>query len=182
MWKKRLMKLNLSESYISITLGFLVVIVGGILMYNYLTKNKSGQSSTPTTKQEQKTWQEVTPSLPTTHTVTGNENLWTIAEKYYNSGYNWVTLFKENQLINPDLVYVGQVLTVPKADTILPAGEKTSSAATEPAKTYTVVKGDNLWNIAVAKYGDGFAWTKISGANNLVNPNLIHTGNVLKIP
>lgn len=47
---------------------------------------------------------------------------------------------------------------------------------------YTVVRGDNLWDIAVAAYGDGYRWTDIAQANNLVNPSIIHAGNVLVIP
>lgn len=31
--------------------------------------------------------------------------------------------------------------------------------------TYTVVRGDTLWEIAEAKYGSGFEWTKIKDAN-----------------
>ena len=50
------------------------------------------------------------------------------------------------------------------------------------ANTYTVVRGDNLWNIAVRAYGDGFKWTEIAKANNLANPSLIHSGNVFKLP
>jgi len=56
------------------------------------------------------------------------------------------------------------------------------AAATEPEKIYTVVAGDSLWNIAVREYGDGYAWTKIATANNLINPDLIHAGNVLRLP
>lgn len=48
--------------------------------------------------------------------------------------------------------------------------------------TYTVVRGDTLWDIAVRAYGDGFRWKEIAEANNLVNPNLIHQGNVFAIP
>ncbi|MBI4991148.1 LysM peptidoglycan-binding domain-containing protein [Candidatus Gottesmanbacteria bacterium] len=105
-----------------------------------------------------------------------------MAEKYYQSGYNWVTLAKENNLSNPDLIYVGQVLNVPKAETIKPAKGEISAVSTEPPKTYTVVAGDNLWNIAVRELGDGYAWVKIANANNLANPNLIHPGNVLTLP
>ncbi len=48
--------------------------------------------------------------------------------------------------------------------------------------TYVVLKGDNLWTISVRAYGDGYQWTKIAQANNLTDPSLIHSGNVLKIP
>ena len=48
--------------------------------------------------------------------------------------------------------------------------------------TYTVVVGDTLWSIAVRTYADGYKWTEIAKANNLSNPDLIHAGNVLKLP
>lgn len=45
-----------------------------------------------------------------------------------------------------------------------------------------MVKGDHLWGIAVRAYGDGYKWVEIARENNLVNPNLIHPGNVLSLP
>ena len=52
-------------------------------------------------------------------------------------------------------------------------------------KTYTVVSGDCLWNIAKKFYGDGSQYTKIYNANKGVigsNPNLIRAGQVFTIP
>lgn len=52
-------------------------------------------------------------------------------------------------------------------------------------KTYTVKKGDCLWNIAKAMYGKGSDYTKIYNANKGVigkNPNLIYPGQVFVIP
>jgi len=51
--------------------------------------------------------------------------------------------------------------------------------------TYTVKKGDCLWNIAKKFYGNGANYTKIYNANKKTigsNPNLIRPGQVLKIP
>lgn len=51
-------------------------------------------------------------------------------------------------------------------------------------KTYTVQKGDCLWNIAKKYYGDGSKWPKIYNANKskIKNPNLIYPGQKLTIP
>jgi nucleoid-associated protein YgaU len=182
MWKKYFKKFNLPESYISITLGFLVIIVAGLLIYNNFAKAKKFESElSQETKIEEKQ-QELSEALPLTHKVAENENLWTISEKYYKSGYNWVTIASENKITNPDKIYVGQDLVIPKAETITPESEKILTGAVAPAKTYAVVRGDNLWSISVREYGDGFAWTQIAKENNLVNPSLIHAGNVLKLP
>jgi len=47
---------------------------------------------------------------------------------------------------------------------------------------YEVAKGDNLWKIAVEKYGNGYAWTEIAKANNLKNPSSLEAGQKLVIP
>lgn len=60
-----------------------------------------------------------------------------------------------------------------------------SSNAPSGGGTYTVVKGDCLWKIAVAFYGDGSRWPVIYNANKSViggNPNLIYPGQVFTIP
>lgn len=51
-------------------------------------------------------------------------------------------------------------------------------------ETYTVVKGDCLWNIARKYYGFGSKYTIIYNANRdkISNPNLIYPGQVLTIP
>ena len=51
-------------------------------------------------------------------------------------------------------------------------------------RTYTVKKGDCLWNIAKKYYGDGSKYTKIYDANTdkVADPNLIYIGQVLVIP
>lgn len=54
----------------------------------------------------------------------------------------------------------------------------------ESTETYTVVKGDCLWNIAKRFYGDGSKYPIIYNANKdkIKNPNLIYPGQVLLIP
>lgn len=66
-----------------------------------------------------------------------------------------------------------------------PQRETNNSPAPAAAQTYTVVKGDCLWNIAKKFYGSGAKYTVIYDANKGViggNPNLIYPGQVLTIP
>ena len=67
--------------------------------------------------------------------------------------------------------------------------EETSNVPSSPTadsakRTYTVKKGDSLWNIAKKYYGDGSQYKKIYDANTnkIANPNLIYVGQVLVIP
>jgi nucleoid-associated protein YgaU len=48
----------------------------------------------------------------------------------------------------------------------------------------TVVRGDNLWNIARSRYGDGLRYTAIYEANksHIRDPNLIYPGQTFVIP
>jgi nucleoid-associated protein YgaU len=73
----------------------------------------------------------------------------------------------------------------------MPGGEQgTKGAPTQPQPTagkitgasYTVQTGDYLWEIAERAYGDGYKWVEIARANNIQTPDIIHTGNVLKLP
>jgi len=52
------------------------------------------------------------------------------------------------------------------------------------APMLTIVRGDNLWNIARARYGDGFRYTVIFEANRsqIRDPNLIYPGQVFRMP
>lgn len=67
--------------------------------------------------------------------------------------------------------------------------EQTGRATTQSTtRTYTVVSGDCLWNIAKKFYGDGTKYTTIYNANRSVidkhggGPNMIWPGDVLTIP
>jgi nucleoid-associated protein YgaU len=189
--KDFLKKLKLAEGTISMLLGAAVVIVVGVLLFNFFR----GKPTIPTVKEEVTTKETVPPSTPTppaslpaTYKVEKGDHLWKIAIKFYGSGYNWVDIVKENQLKNPDVIRNGQELRIPEvavrtATITLPKtgkGETAGEAIT--GGNYAVVRGDNLWKISVRAYQDGFKWTEIAKVNKLVNPNLIHPGNILELP
>jgi len=54
------------------------------------------------------------------------------------------------------------------------------SSKTTP-KTYTVKKGDTLWNICKLHLGDGQKYKEIAKLNNIKNPDLIYPGQVLRL-
>lgn len=60
---------------------------------------------------------EPQPEPAETYTVKAGDCLWSIAQKLYGTGYKWSDLYEANKdiLASPNLIYAGQVLTVPAA-------------------------------------------------------------------
>lgn len=178
--KNILKTLKLNESNISMVLGAVVVLVAGIFVFNYFRGRNSG-IITPSISTES----SESPAVGKTYTVLKGDTLWKIAEKAYGSGYNFTDLIKENKLAANGAISEGQVLTIPDVQPKkLTTNEISKFNVDQPISggSYTVVKGDSLWTIAVRAYGDGYKWTQLAKDNNLRNPSLIHPGNVLTLP
>jgi nucleoid-associated protein YgaU len=153
-------------------------------------------TATPTPTIAMKPTATPTPQVQVAQKISGKtyvtqkgDDLWHIAERAYGDGYKWVEIAKANNLTNPNVLYSNTKLTLPViTPTPQIAQEKSSTVPVVVEKntikghTYTVAKGDDLWNIAVRAYGDGYQWVKIAQANNLTNPSKIFSGNVLTIP
>lgn len=177
-----LSQIKWGESYTSLFLGAVVVVVALVLAFSFIrSKNLLNHGQTQSTSTVVKQDVKV---MPKTYTVQSGDFLWSIAEKIYGSGYNWVDLAKANNLENPGVLYAGTKLIVPDV------APKTVTVQVNPAQVqnpitgnnYTVVQGDFLWDIAVRAYGDGYQWVKIANANNLTSPSMIFSGNVLQLP
>jgi LysM repeat protein len=108
-----------------------------------------------------------TPGAPIVHVVQPGENLFRIALRY-NTTVEAVAA--ANGIRNPQLIYVGQKLTIPPGGTTPPPGG---------GRTHVVQPGENLFRIAL-RYGT--TPQAIAVANNLPNIHLIYAGQVLRIP
>ena len=64
------------------------------------------------------------------------------------------------------------------------SGSSSTAPTAKGSRTYTVVAGDNLSKIAKKLLGNAGRWREIHELNKDVikNPDLIHPGQVLKIP
>lgn len=186
-------QINLSESYMSLFLGLLVVLVAIIFIF-FFTKNKLYDKINTAVFTHQEQIQNSPKTEPKTYEIKAGDNLWKIAENVYGSGYNWVDIAKANNLQNPGLLFRGNKLIIPDVPKITVATVPAEGEARQGRQStqingpsisssdYKVVKGDNLWDIAVRKYGDGFKWTEIAKVNNIQTPDLIYPDNTLKLP
>lgn len=110
----------------------------------------------------------VPPVEPIYYTVKRGDALYKIARTF---DVTIADLVKWNNIQNPNLIYVGQVLIV--------GWNSITPVPPEPSKVYyTVVRGDNLSKIA-AKFGTTVS--QLVEWNNIKNPNLIYPGQVLRV-
>lgn len=188
-----------NQSKLSLVLGGLIVLVVGVLVFNYFNKPNSELGPA------QQTEGDVSPeSLPGKYTVKEGDTLFIIADKYYQDGYKYTEIVKANNLTNADSIEKDQVLEIPKLESqasepspenVVPAGEKGAEMSTGTGggdttiwgpkitgDSYTVVAGDWLSTIAARAYGDIYSFDKIAKANNIANPDVIEPGTVLKLP
>lgn len=171
----------LKEKYSSFLIGLLLLII--VLLFVFMYTAKKPQVKITNEPQITETQIQTTQK---TYKVQEGDYLWKIAEENYGSGYNAYDIALANNITNPSVIYKDQLLIIPEiTPKLLTKGETSQIATTQVTATeeaYIVQKDDYLWKIAEKFYGDGFTWTKIAQVNNLLNPSIIHEGNVLKIP
>jgi LysM repeat protein len=117
-------------------------------------------------------------SADSTYVVQRGDTLFRIA---INHGLTLGELARANHIVNPDVIYAGQVLVIPdgesEIDDSLPedvaTGEEVSSG------TYVIQKGDTLFRIALRF---GVSTQALAQANGIVNPSYIYAGQTLIIP
>lgn len=199
-----------NQSRLSMLLGGLIILVVGILVFNYFNRNQ-GTIDGPAQTSEVQEGDVSVENLPGKYTVKNGDTLFKISEKYYGDGFKYTEIATVNNLSNSDNIEEGQVLEIPKLEQaskegtesameqqvtdITPVDTGSSKGAPDitmaqkgnwgPAiteNTYTVVKEDWLSKIAGRAYGDILAYDKIAKANNISNPDLIEPGTVLTIP
>ena len=97
-----------------------------------------------------------------TYTVVKGDTLSGIAGKF---GTTYQYLAQINGIANPNIIFPGQVL-------------KINAGTVASVPTYTVVRGDTLSGIA-SHYGT--TYQKLAQINGIANPNIIYTGQIIKL-
>jgi hypothetical protein len=88
--------------------------------YGTKTVNITIASSKPqaAVQQTRETTTSPAPASAQTYTVVSGDCLWNIAKKFYGNGSKYTVIYNANQGViggNPNLIYPGQVLTIPAA-------------------------------------------------------------------
>jgi nucleoid-associated protein YgaU len=136
----------------------------------------------------------VKPVWPKVYVVQQDDNLATIAKKFYgpeqgNKRINITRIFNANRklLTSPHEIDLGQKLIIPELPASMPAKDKAESVLratmfeqvesigrklvsvdrdkAEQGRWYVVREGDNLWKIAAEKLGSGPRYSEISRLN-----------------
>ena len=102
---------------------------------------------------------------------------YTITEKGGEQGDFWVEMYWKEWKTAKSIRY--SVKSQNGGNVLVEQGQQRQ--AKTPAATYTVQKGDCLWNIAKKQLGDGTKYRQIAEKNGISDPNKIYPGQVLKL-
>lgn len=119
-----------------------------------------------------------------TYIVQDGDTLGKIVNDNYGSVKYCDAVAEYNNLENPDLIYTGDVINIPKELSYDYKGNTIIVKAYEPDKFYTIKPNDTLYDITKEIYGvnDRYTVDKLATYNDLFDPNYLYIDQVLSIP
>lgn len=202
--------LRFGESYTSLILGIIVVVIATALLLSFVHNKDAGNINTPITQQTQ-------------NTVQVSQKVNNLAQKAPSTASDTIATPEPTDTIVPTTVPTVEPTAKPKATiapkptihhaakptqavkkmvktmpkptvkpTHMPKPTMITKAVTKPMpkptkvasnkNVWIVQKNDSLWKIAEKKYTSGYNWVDIAKANNLADPSNIHVGDRLVLP
>jgi LysM repeat protein len=113
----------------------------------------------------------VQPAAPSarSYTVQAGDTLYGIAKRYYGHGRYWHGLYRANQseISDPNLIYAGQVLTIPRRHLVAAASESSTSAPTSATTTAATSPSTSTSTQSSSSSSSGVQ-SDIANGNNLL--------------
>lgn len=101
------------NAILNLILGALIILVGAVLIFNYLNKPNANVGPAQETAIPSPSVGDVAKeNLPGNYTVKEGDTLFSIAQNYYDDGYKYPEIMKANQLTNESIV-VDQIINIP---------------------------------------------------------------------
>lgn len=123
--------LEKNQSYLNLVLGALIVIVLGVLVFNYFNKPSTETGDLGPSQQVTDEQGDVKKeALPGSYKVKEGDTLFLIAQKYYDNGDKYTEIMTANNL-NSDSIEVGQSLMIPKLSDASPDAMAQASSSPE---------------------------------------------------
>ena len=175
---KNLAKFKWQESWATIILGAIIVVIVGLLVANFLARRDKG--TIDQADMTQQTGEQQAPVAGSNYQVKESDSLSKISETVYGSQEFWPALATINNIANPNIIWTGTTLKLPQKE------ELTKTREAMAVTSYQVAQGETLFTIAQKVYGDGSKWPVLDAANGmkrLANGNpLVYAGSTITVP
>lgn len=112
--------------------------------------------------------------------VQRGDTLAAIARQY--DGVSWRDIAQANDIVNPNIIYVGQVLRIPDDNSTVSQPTPTPVSGSESAagpSTHVVQAGENLYRVAL-RYGTSV--DTLVAINDINDRGVIYIGQVIRLP
>lgn len=166
--------LRFGESYTSLVLGIIVVIISTVLLLSFVN-NRNTEKDTPQMLSQKDI---ALPSTPLTTETPAPEKV-AVAVKDTPTPTKTPVAPTATPTKKPEPTKVVAQATPTPAKVAQAQGQGIVNPSTGE---YTVAAGDSLWAIAEKQYKSGYNWVDIARANNLSNPGALNAGQKLKLP
>jgi LysM repeat protein len=134
----------------------------------------------------------VKPATPAarSHTVQPGDTLYGISQRYWGNGKYWPALYQANRskISDPNLIYAGQVVTIPSGRHQAPSApapstsaSSTSASSTWPSPGSASSTSDPSSTSTAASSKGGTSTTSSSGASSTVQSDIANGNNLLAI-
>ncbi len=106
-------KINWQESYTSLVLGAIIVIILGLLVANFFSKRNQQQQIGTGEQTSQTQEAAMAPNANSEYTIRDNDSLSKISEQAYGSQEYWPVLAIDNNISNANVIWVGNKIKLP---------------------------------------------------------------------